>query len=225
MSERRFSFVSGEYYHIYNRGNSKQVVFQDSYDYVRFQRLLFLSNSSQNFKIEYIRDKKIDFYESNRKEKLVAIGAYCLMPNHFHILLTPLIENGVSVFMKKLGTGYSMYFNKKYDRAGSLFEGKFKAKIAEDDEYLKYLFAYIHLNPLKLIDPEWKEKGVLDAGPSKQYLESYGYSSLSDFLGVSRKEGRILDVHKFPQFFQSKEDVKDNLYSWFSDRKDLSASV
>ena len=84
------------------------------------------------------------------------------MPNHFHILVKEKIENGISKFMGKLTTGYSMYFNKRYDRTGSLFQGVFKSVHADSDEYLKYLFAYIHLNPIKLINPEWKENGIKD---------------------------------------------------------------
>ena len=89
-----------------------------------------------------------------RKETLVDIGAYCLMPNHFHLLIRETAEGNISRFMLKLQTGYPMYFNKKYQRTGALFEGKFKAKHITNDNHLKYLFAYLHLNPVKITDPQ-----------------------------------------------------------------------
>ena len=225
MANRKFPFVPGEYYHLYNRGNSKQDIFLDNPDYVRFQRLLYLSNTVQNFKIDAIRDQGIDFYSFERGEHLVAIGAYCLMPNHFHILLTPLVERGVSTFMRKLSTGYSMYFNNKYERTGGLFEGRFKATHAIGDVYLKYLYSYIHLNPLKLIDPQWRENMHKNKKEGKQYsyVRNYVYSSCVDYLDFfSRQESGILEPNLFPKYFQSDADAQSHLTDWFSDRSDLS---
>jgi len=218
MSERKINFVQGEFYHVYNRGNSKQVIFKDHIDYQRFQMLLYLCNATKKFKIEYLRKQKQDFYTLER-DCLVAIGSYCLMPNHYHILLTPLVDDGVSLFMKKLGTAYSMYFNNKNVRSGGLFEGKFKAKWAGNDEYLKYLFCYIHLNPLKLINADWKKSLV--SREDKKFLEEYKYSSFFDCVQpVKRRELQILNLDPIPQYF-FKEGVVDQTYEWFSDRKDL----
>lgn len=222
---RKFSFVPGEFYHLYNRGNSKQNIFLDDFDYQRFQRLLYLCNTFQNFKIDHIRDSRVDFYDFQRKGSLVAIGAYCLMPNHFHILLTPLVEDGVSIFMKKLGTGYSMYFNKRYERTGSLFEGRFKAQITENENHLKYLFAYIYLNPLKIIDPLWKENGTEHDLQHKKYLEAYKFSSFGDHLGDKRKENKILNRSKFPAYFEDSKRLRDDVFGWLTDRTDLSVEV
>jgi putative transposase len=161
MGQRQVNFAIGEFYHLYNRGNHKQEIFLDEQDYVRFQRLLYLCNGSVPINIRDIRATNVDFYKYERGDQLVALGAYCLMPNHFHILMTPLIENGVSLFMKKLGTSYSMYFNKRYDYTGSLFEGRYKSSYAGEDTYLKYLYSYIHLNPMKLLDRNWKDSHYL----------------------------------------------------------------
>src|SRR3989344_8568343 len=139
MSIRKITFSEGEYYHIYNRGNSKQTIFHDKSDYDRFIKLLFLSNGENNFKI-YKISKNI--YEVDRGRRLVGIGAYCLMPNHFHLLITQTDKGSITRFMQKVSTGYSMYYNKKYQRSGALFEGKFKAEHADNDNYLKYLFSY-----------------------------------------------------------------------------------
>lgn len=218
MSDRKINFVQGEFYHVYNRGNSKQIIFKDNFDYQRFQILLYLCNATEKFKIEYLRKQKKDFYTVKR-ECLVAIGSYCLMPNHYHILLTPLVDDGVSQFMKKIGTAYSMYFNHRYERSGSLFEGKFKAQWADEDEYLKYLFSYIHLNPLKLVNPDWKESGP--TSKDKIFLDEYQYSSFFDLLhGNKRREQLVLNKDPFPKYFGN-ELPTDHVYKWFSDRKDL----
>jgi len=175
--------VEGEYYHIYNRGNSKQRIFRDKSDYERFLGLLFACNSSENFKIDNL-NKKESLLNYPRGKQIVYIGAYCLMPNHFHILITDAGEENVSKFMQKLITAYVMYFNKKYQRTGSLFEGKFKAEHAGSDRYLKYLFSYIHLNPIKLVEPKWKEKGIQNKSKVLKYLEEYQHSSCLEYLGI-----------------------------------------
>jgi len=215
MPLRKISFVSGEYYHIYNRGNSKQVIFRDKNDYARFLGLLFACNSSENFKIDNL-NKKESLFNVSRGNQIVYIGAYCLMPNHFHLLLTNIEEGGISKFMQKLITAYVMYYNKKYNRTGSLFEGKFKAEHVNKDQYLKYLFSYIHLNPVKLIEPEWKEGGIQNKSKVKKFLEQYQYSSYLDFLGIERLEKIILDKKSFPNYFYSKKDFKEEIFEWIN---------
>ncbi|MEK7558442.1 MAG: transposase [Patescibacteria group bacterium] len=175
------------------------LIFKDNHDYDRFIRLLFLCNTRKNV---VVREIPIGLtYVFERGETIVDIGAYCLMPNHFHLLLREKIENGISLFMQKLTTSYSMYFNKKHKRTGGLFEGTFKATHADDDTYLKYLFSYIHLNPVKIIDPLWKENGIADRKKAKNFLDSYIYSSYRDYLGIDRKEKSILHIENFPKYF------------------------
>ena len=157
MSIRKVKLVPGEYYHIYNRGNSKQKIFLDQEDYSHFLGLLYASNQKDNLKVGNL-NKGQTLFDLEREILLVNIGAYCLMPNHFHLLITQSgeKENNISIFMQKLSTSYSMYFNKKYNRTGGLFEGKFKAQHLDKDPYLKYIFSYIHLNPLKTLDQHWQ---------------------------------------------------------------------
>lgn len=218
MSIRRVPFAFGEYFHIYNRGNSKQDIFRDSLDKDRFQALLYLANGTVPFVFREVA--KNDVFDFERGEPLVAIGAYCLMPNHFHILLTPIVEGGVQTFMQKLSTGYSMYFNKKYARTGVLFEGKFRAQHADSDEYVKYLYSYIHLNPVKLIQGDWKEVGIHDLDEARDYVSRYQHSSLPDYLG-SREEGVILDAKKFPEYFKDKKEVDKEMLEWLTYSKFL----
>jgi putative transposase len=213
MSIRKLSFAIGEYYHVYNRGNSKQAIFLDEEDYQRFISLLYVCNSSDRFKMFLVK-KGESVYSIDQEDPVVAIGAYCLMPNHFHILITPLIENGVSIFMQKVSTAYVMYFNQKYERTGGLFEGKFKAEHVDTDRYLKYLFSYIHLNPIKLLQKDWKEKGVKNKDEAEKYLNDYSFSSYAEYMGEKRLENKILCTKKFPDYFTKRDDFIRETYDW-----------
>lgn len=212
MSQRKVGFAQDEFYHVYNRGNSKQIIFKDDGDRHRFQQLLFVMNAVDGVTFRLIEKEKM--YRYDRGEQLVAIGSYCLMPNHFHILLTPTTEGGVQTFMQKLLTGYSMYFNKKYERRGTLFEGRFKSQHAISDEYLKYLFSYIHLNPLKLIQSDWKEKGLENILGGEKYLNEYRFSSYLDYKEGNRLESKILNVEKFPEYFPTTEMFVKEIQDW-----------
>ncbi len=142
------------------------------------------------------------------KEKpLVDVLCWVLMPNHFHLILiskeTNIWEgnyNPISEFMRKLSTAYVMYFNKKYKRSGGLFEGKFKSKNLNKENYFQYVFSYIHNNPIKLIQPKWKEEGIKNQKLAKEFLRKYKYSSLIDFLGQNRKESKIIDKDSLPEY-------------------------
>ena len=136
------------------------------------------------------------------------------MPNHFHLLLREKKEGGISMFMEKFLTAYSMYFNKKNGRTGKLFEGVFKAIHVDNDEYLKYLFSYIHLNPVKIIDPLWKESGISDKEKAKQYLGNYPYSSYFDYLGRARGENLILNKEAFPEYFENSKEFEQFIDDW-----------
>jgi putative transposase len=211
MPIRRVALVPGEYYHIYNRGNSKQTIFRSEEDYRRFVTLLYTANGTKAFELREIRADQI--FDFNRGDAQVAIGAYCLMPNHFHILLTPLVDDGVERFMRKLSTGYSMYFNKKYFRTGTLFEGRFKSEHVNEDRYLKYLFSYIHLNPVKLIQSDWREVGIKNMEATMQYLNNYQYSSYLD-NEQTRPQSAILKRTLFPEYFKDKSSVDRELVEW-----------
>ena len=114
MSIRKVSFAFGEYYHIYNRGNSKQKIFHDREDYQHFIKLLHVLNQKNN---KQLRDQAQDVFIFHKDDSpIVAIGAYVLMPNHFHILITPTEDGNISKYMQKVCTGYVMYYNQKYKR-------------------------------------------------------------------------------------------------------------
>jgi putative transposase len=214
MSIRKVNFVQGEYYHVYNRGNSKQKIFLDRQDYLHFICLLYACNNKKNLRIWNLIGKKQTPYNLEQNNPLVSIGSYCLMPNHFHVLITERIENGISKFMQKLSTAYVMYFNQKYERTGGLFEGKFKSQHLNTDKYLKYIFSYIHLNPIKLIDKEWKEKGIKNKKIVLEHLDNYFYSSYLDFLEQRRIQNKILNLKAFPSYFPNKDSFKKEIFEW-----------
>lgn len=215
MSIRKTNLVQGEYYHIYNRGNSKQKIFNDKEDYLRFISLLYISNTNESFNLyDLARDPNFNLYDIERNNLLVNMGAFCLMPNHFHILITEITESGISKFMQKLGTAYSMYYNKKYERTGGLFESKFKTQHADTDRHLKYLFSYIHLNPIKLIQKDWKEKGIKNEKEAMDYLNKYPYSSYLDFFGEKRVQNKILNIKAFPEYFPNKNLFTEEIFEW-----------
>lgn len=206
------SFTEGEHYHLYNRGVDKRIIFSSATDYRRFLILLYLANSEHDIRIGNIpkSTRYEDFFVRERGEPLVAIGAYCLMPNHFHLLVTPLIKDGISRYMLKLQTGYAMYFNTKNERSGSLFQGPFRSTHVDDDRYLQYLYSYIHLNPAKLRDPQWKEN-VRSRNELLKFVECYPYSSYSAYLNTTHI---ITNPTMFPDYFSSRDDVVSHIADW-----------
>lgn len=215
MSIRKIPFASGEFYHLYNRGNSKQKIFHNAEDYARFMGLLYACNQKENFKIDNL-SKGESLYETEKRSKLVSIGAYVLMPNHFHLLITNKEENNISKFMQKISTAYVMYYNKKYERTGGLFEGKFKSQHLNTDRYLKYIFSYIHLNPVKLIDSKWKDRGIQNKQKALKFLKKYTYSSYLDYLGINRLQNKILDTKAFPKYFPDKRSFLNEIFDWLN---------
>lgn len=217
MSIRKIPFVLGEYYHLYNRGNSKQKIFHNTEDYQRFVALLYTCNSESSFKMFLIESSSNkDPYLWERGRPIVSIGAYCLMPNHFHLLITEKGDGGISKFIQKLSTAYVMYYNQKYERTGSLFEGKFKSEHLSTDRYLKYVFSYIHLNPIKLLQKDWKEAEIKNKREAVRYLDGYEYSSYLEYTGVKRKQNSILNRKDYPNYFPSIKNFKGEILDWIN---------
>lgn len=213
MTIRKVPFVTDEFFHIYSRGVDKRLIFLDDNDRRRFMRLLYLCNGDKPVVYKLVKDLPLS--EITVGEKLVSIGAYCLMPNHFHILIRGVTEDGIVRFMSKLLTAYSCYFNKKYSRTGALFSSEFKAEHLDTDNYLKYIFSYIHLNCLKLIDPHWKNQQV-DTIKVGKFLDQYRYSSYAEYKGVERDENIILNKEAFPEYFPSVREFEAEITDWLS---------
>lgn len=172
---RKIQFINGEYYHIYNRGVEQRKIFEDREDYLKFLRGLkdFNNTSYYEERLAAInRSKELSSFLAGL-EKVVEVLAFSLSPNHLHLILKQLTENGISNFMHKVGTSFTNYFNKKHNRSGSLFQGPYKAIHINSNEYLLWLSAYVNGN----IEIHKIEKA-----------EFYNWSSYKDFLSKEKNE-------------------------------------
>jgi len=219
---RRTPLVDGEHYHVYNRGVNKEGIFSNNQDYQRFLVLLYLANSRERIHISntlfsYQERSLIEIYRNEKPDQgLVEVLSYSLMPNHYHLLLRQKAPGGISLFMRKVSTAYAMYFNLKYNRSGVLFQGRFRSKHISSSEYFRYILAYIHLNPLTLVEPLWKERNALENEPAaRAYMEKYPYSSHLDYIGRERPEHKIL-VQPIPELLNGANDVEE-LFDWLSE--------
>jgi len=173
-----------EILHVLNRGVEKREVFLDDQDRLRFIQNLYIFNDVANAP----HSELVRGYRERSKHKrnpLVHIYAFCLMPNHYHLLLSPVnndFEN-LSLFMKKINGGYAKYFNEKYKRSGYLWQGKYKKIVIERDGHFLYIPHYIHLNPLDLKYPQWRKGKVKDTKKALEYLQEYRWSSYLDYTG------------------------------------------
>ncbi len=186
---RRPNLVNGEIYHIVLRGVADSPVFLNKGDYYRGIFSLFEFNDKQAV---LIRDRRRDRLRAKRKGNkqfsadrkiLVEILCFCFMPNHIHLLLRQVEDSGITNFMRKFGTGYALYFNKKHNRKGHLFQSKFQAVHIKNDKQLQAVFTYIHANPASIIEPRWKEKGTRFPKKIIDFLTNYKWSSYQDYLG------------------------------------------
>jgi REP element-mobilizing transposase RayT len=146
MAKRQFVFEDGYYYHVFNRGVEKKIIFHDSQDVEYFlDRLNDFNNTNP---IGGVKEQKLikNIKFRSKASELVKIVAFCLLPNHFHLILRQASKDGVSKFMQRVGTGYAKYYNKKYERSGSLFQGKFKAAKLNSNYSLQLLSVYVNLN-------------------------------------------------------------------------------
>lgn len=205
-------FAPDNYFHVYNRGNGKMVIFRDEEDYK-----FFLSRLKENLFPEEERVPlsprgapslvgKI-YVRKSLPPNAFSLTCDCLIPNHFHLLIKQNSELPIGKLILKVCTGYSMYFNKKYDRVGSLFQDQFKAALVDDNSYLVWLSAYIHQNP--------KVAGLVDKP------EDYKWSSYREFI---KGERGICDKEIILSQFKSIDDYKkfvDSSFEIIKSRKDL----
>ncbi len=194
---RKTLFVNEQFYHIYNRGVDKRKIFQSPDDYERFIKSLFYFNDINILGGLHLGDLKIGASGPgpDSRERLVDIIAWCLMPNHFHLILRQRQDGGVSKFLQKLVSGYTTYFNIKNDRSGVLLQGAFKSKHIQTDSYLMHAVRYVHLNPVAIIEPQWETRGIKDWKGALKFLDLYRWSSHSDYTGVENFSSLIHKEH------------------------------
>lgn len=204
---RKTEFVNDEYYHIFNRGVDKREIFLNAQDYNRFLLAMDLLNDKKDGLMIEWRDYKKSNPKATlktflkpgfrKRDRLVAIIAYCLNPNHYHFILKQVNNRGIERFMHKIGTSHTKYFNKKKKRSGTLFQGRFKSSHIDSNEYLLYLSAYVN-------------KNNFIHGYNKN--DSWPYSSLHDYSG-KRSDNLVrknIILGQFKNIGEYKDFLRDN---------------
>jgi len=208
MPRKPRQFVEGEFYHIILRRLENEPLFVDIDDYYRGIFSLYEFNDKKPVRIKQRRAARARFkkvireiegsevptkiVEPNKRlvmvdkrDLLVEILVFCLMPNHIHLLVRQLKKGGISKFMQKLGSGLATYFKNKYGikLRGHFFQDRFTAVYIKTDEQLRVVFVYIHTNPISLIEPKWKEIGIAEPEKAIKFVENYKWSSYQDYIG------------------------------------------
>lgn len=187
----------GEHYHIFNRGVGKQVIYHDSSDYFRFLFLILYLQSPLTFPQvgravkEFVKHSVLDSLEEVVKERTVELVSFCIMPNHFHLIVKEVEDGGISAYMQRVLNAYSKHYNTKYQKSGHVFQGPYRAVHVESNEQLLYLSAYVHRNPREL--PAWFNKE-----------DEYPWSSYSDLIAENRW-GNLLVPQILLEQFKNKE--------------------
>ena len=183
-----------ELWHVLNRGVEGRSLFLDTRDYARFVHNLYEFNDATEadnlwrlFDSLGMRDFVNPSFRGERK-LLVNIHGWVLMKDHYHLLLSERVVGGISLFLRKLNVGYANYFNARYERKGTLFQGRTKKILIEHQSHFLYILHYLHLNPLDYLDgaEKWRlrsKSGIRNADEAMEYLESYRWSSYLDYIG------------------------------------------
>src|SRR3989344_309730 len=191
MPIRTTPLVNNYFYHVYNRGVEKRVTYLDKRDYIHFLRILnYYRYSDPKPSFSKTTQEQIKNIQDN--EKIVEIISYCLMPNHYHLLIKQLKDGGISEFMRKISDGHTKYFNTRHNRVGPLFQGTFKAVLIETDKQLIHISRYIHLNPLVSLL-------VKD-------LKTYTWSSYPDYVGT--RDGKLVSKNEILGFFKDSSEYE-----------------
>jgi len=235
MPYRKEQFVNGEIYHIIVKGIDENVIFKDIDDHYRGIFSIYEFNNAKQVEIRERRKTRARLKKQIKKvakefqkikaqidtgptsvdsrDKLVEVLAFCLMPNHLHLLIRQIKDGGIIKFMVKLGTGYGGYFNRKYARQGHVFLRQFTAVHIKTDEQLKIVFVYIHTNPISLIEPKWKEIGIKNPEKVIKFLEDYKWSSYQDYIG-KKNFPSVTDRNFILKIMGGEEGCREFVESW-----------
>ena len=185
--------TNDSFYHVYNRGVEKRLIFLDDQDYVVFLGLL------KKYLLG-VNETKLNRHKFEKLGDNIELLAYCLMPNHFHLLVYQRDKDSLVKLMRRAMTGYVMYFNNRYKRVGSLFQGRYKASQINADSYLHHISRYIHMNP--------------------EEYDKWPYSSLDNYTGNKKTDWintkPIMELFdndklKYAQFMKDYQDSKQEL--------------
>jgi len=230
MPIKRPEIFIGEIYHVVVRAVEGVNLFLNKSDYLRMVHDLFEFNDENPAPSVFRKNlnkpngtRTVLVPLRQRRSLLVELLAFCLMPNHFHLLIKEIQEGGISRFMRKLGAGYGLYYNKKYNRSGHLFQGRYRVVHVKSEEQLQTAFVYIHTNPVSLIVPNWRERGIPEDQLRKviEFLEEkYRWSSYLDYLG--KKNFPSLTSRDFlTRILGGKEGCREYVNTWLEHKKEL----
>lgn len=201
-----------ELYHVLNRGVEKRDLFLDKQDYARFVHNLYefndterSVNSLRHFEMNDLGGHSFRSDATQRSgERIVDVHSWCLMKNHYHMVLSERVEGGISLFLQKVNAGYAKYFNEKYTRAGTLFQGRTKKILIQRDAHFLFILHYIHLNPLDYLDgaKNWRRQNILNTVQPLTYLDTYRWSSYLDYCGIQNFPS-ILTTTLFKEVFKN----------------------
>jgi putative transposase len=208
------------FYHTLNRGVEKRDLFLDKQDHLRFIHDLYELNNEDRVETTFSIFKKdpglANVADRKQRKLLVDILAFCLMPNHYHLLLSPRVKNGISKFMAKINIGYAKYFNQKYERTGALFQGRYKKVLISENTHFLHLPFYIHFNPLDLSHPEWRDNKISNPKKAMEFLESYRWSSHLDYLGIKNFLS-VLNMDLLKEIFDGNNGYKKLMSNYLKD--------
>jgi putative transposase len=224
---RKTSFAPGEYYHIYSRTILNIPEFKDNKNAEKLAQAFLIANSTKSSEaFLFLRNHKYATIEdaikiSKEGEKLVDVLCYCVMSDHYHLLLKELRDNGISDFIRKCNISIAKYVNIKNDRRGPLFESRFNSKHIDTNEYLVHLSLYIHLNPLDFISGKgWRENKLKDWFAVKDKLFKYPWSSLRAYLNNDYKDSIVSGTEIILDQFENKNDYESFLQDWSEESLD-----
>lgn len=206
----------GNIVHILNRGVEKRKIFLDDEDYSRFVNNLDDFNNTAPVPYSYYARRKYSSALVKPKRELVAVLCFCLMPNHYHVLAEEKIGRGSGAYAKKFMSGYTQYFNLKHDRKGVLFQGKSKLIVINHDEHFLHIPYYIFANPIKLIEPKWREAGPKDLDKIIKFLEDYKWSNYASVIGAGKQNPYFAPYKKafFELFDTNEKKFKKDFAEW-----------
>lgn len=214
---RKEVFDENTVVHIIQRGVRGTSIVRDQSDRWRFLRLLRYLNDEnvprnwdRDITHEHVRDGFLRPRSWGEQKPYVSILAFCLMDNHFHLLVRPKKENGIPEFMQRFSTSMATYFNTKYQEKGSLFQGPYRARVVNSDTHLQYLAAYIQVKNAFERYPKGIRAAIVGFDDAYEWAQQDPFTSLADYLGVRRSP--VIDYDAVEELFES-----DNFYSFAKD--------
>ncbi|OGZ58017.1 MAG: hypothetical protein A3F94_00580 [Candidatus Spechtbacteria bacterium RIFCSPLOWO2_12_FULL_38_22] len=218
----------GEVYHVFNRGVDKREIFLKNQDYLRFILALYILNDAENrydiwTSLNFKKEATLSLLKStigtpgvpivDTRLRFVELLAFTLMPNHYHLIIRVVADNGLSKFMHKFGIGYSKYFNQQNKRSGFLFEGPYKAVKVKTDDQLLILFNYVHTNPVELVEQGWKTTGVQNEARALKQQNMYPWTSYHDYIG-NLKFPIVTDRDFYLELLNNSEGCRSSVEDW-----------